>query len=389
MSDTNKPGLSGFDADSLKNLTKAIEGDIAEGKYFGANILIARGGEIALHEQIGHSCAEKTTPITEDSVFTLFSLTKAFTNILTFAAIDRGDFALTTRVSDIIPEFSGGLRERINVKHLLTHSSGLPSVFTPRPGMYLDVFDDMIEAVCQNIHSVKEPGVEITYSPMVHHALMGEMIRRCDSKKRSLREIYEEDLFAPLGMTSTSMGVRKDLKDRHHPPEFNGNAPTNHIGSSDLGPHGAFEEEFAEMPWVGCISDSMGIFRFAEMLRRHGELDGNRIVSPAILAKATQNWTGEVPNELYKQLFLMKDKDPAPGYIGLGFSMRGKEICHHQMGTLNSENAYGNYGAGTTLFWVDPDRDITFVCMTTGVVEESDNVLRFQRLSDLALSAAI
>ena len=61
-----------------------------------------------------------------DSVFSIFSATKAITNVLVFRAIERGQLLLTTKVSEIIKEFSGGIRERITVFDLLTHASGLP-----------------------------------------------------------------------------------------------------------------------------------------------------------------------------------------------------------------------------------------------------------------------
>ena len=68
------------------------------------------------------------------------------TNVLAFRAIELGQFALNTRVSEIIPEFSGGVRETINFFHLLTHTSGLPAVWIPKPGMYIDRLDEIIEA---------------------------------------------------------------------------------------------------------------------------------------------------------------------------------------------------------------------------------------------------
>jgi CubicO group peptidase (beta-lactamase class C family) len=57
-------------------------------------------------------------------------------------------------------------------------------------------------------------------------------------------------------------------------------------------------------------------------------------------------------------------------------------------GTLTSPNTFGTYGAGTTLFWVDPERDITFVCLSAGVMESNANIERFQKFSDIVISAA-
>jgi CubicO group peptidase (beta-lactamase class C family) len=255
--------------------------------------------------------------------------------------------------------------------------------------MCIDRLDDVIAAICENIYPLEPPGVHVRYAPIVHHALMGHALRRIDARKRSYRQIVNEDLLKPLGMKDTAIGVRKDLRKRHLVPEFRGNAPVQHLGHSNLGPNGAFEEEHAEMPWLGVVSTAGDMYRFAEMLRRGGELDGARILSPVILRRSRQNQTGEKPNELYKALALSQNWEPFPAYIGLGFSLRGSSICHHLYGTLTSPETFGNYGFGATLFWVDPELDLTFVALSTGVMDRAPNMERFQRLSDIAVSAAI
>lgn len=375
-------------AERLQYLADVVRQDIADGRYRGASIVVARHGRIGLQEAIGQHSSTDSRPLRKDSVFSLLSVTKAFTNVLVLRAVELGRLALTTKVSAIIPEFSGKPRENITLRHLMTHMSGLPPVFTPAPGMNLDRLDEIVAAICRNVHSAEEPGRRVDYSPMAAHALMGEMLRRSDPKKRSYRAIVEEDLLKPLGLKDTSVGVRSDLRERHVVPEFPPTFRVQHPGSSNLGVNGAFQEEKAEMPWVGMISTALDLHRLAEMLRGRGTLDGVRILGPAVIERATQVHTGEHPNELYRSLALSRGWEPYPAYIGLGFSLRGERICHHQFGTLTSPRTYGNHGAGSTIFWVDPALDMTFVCLTSGVMDEGDNIERFQRLSDIAASAA-
>lgn len=382
-----KSAAGGFSEQGLRRLAAALEEDVAQRRYFGAVVAVARGGRMGLFEAIGHADRDARRPLARDSVFSLFSVTKAFTNALVFQAIEEGRLALTTRVCAVIPEFSGGLRERITFYDLLTHSSGLPSVFVPRPGMYIDRLEEVVAALCAELQSEAPPGERVTYAPMAAHALMGEAVRRLDTRGRRYRQIVQEEIFEPLAMKSSSIGVRRDLKPRHVVPHFLEEMGIQHLGHSDLGPNGAFEEEDAEMPWVGAVSTVPDLFRFAEMLRRGGELEGVRFVSPAILAAATINRTGEKPNELYMQLVGPRGWAPYPAYIGLGFFLRGEAICPHQFGTLASARTFGNTGYGSTIFWVDPKRDVTFVCLTAGVMNEADNIARFQRLSDMALAA--
>ena len=69
----------------------------------------------------------------------------------------------------------------------------------------------------------------------------------------------------------------------------------------------------------------------------------------------THCWTGDKPNELYRKIFEARGWEVLPAYIGLGFTLRGDRMGHALFGTLTSPETFGNHGAGTTLFWVDPE----------------------------------
>ncbi len=381
--------IKGLDADRLQHLRKTIQQDITADKYFGAVVLVAHQGEIALQEAFGWSGADHARKLELDSVFSLFSLTKAFTTVLTLRAIELGQFALTTRVCEVIPEFNGPMRDRITFFHLLTHQSGLPALWIPKPGMFIDRLDEIIAAICQYVRPVDPPGVKCHYSPLFNHALMGEAVRRTDPQQRSYRQILQDEVLTPLGMHDTAIGQRKDLADRHIFPDFRGKPPQEHLSRHNNDPQGAFKDETAEMPWVGGISTVPDLFRFAEMLRRGGTLNGARILSPAMIGLATQNWTGDKPNELYKAVAINNGWEPYPAYIGLGFCLRGELVCPNLFGTLPSPGTYGNYGSGSTLFWVDPETDLTFVYLSAGIMQQAPNIERFQRLSDIAASAVL
>lgn len=380
---------AGLCPERLEHLRQVILNDIKAGRYCGAAIMVSRHGEPGLAEALGTKRSDDPTPLTLDTVISLFSLTKAFTNVLILRAVELGQIALTTRVVEIIPEFAGKPRDAIRIEHLLTHRSGLPPLFTPRPDMPIDRLDVVIDAICQTMHAPEEPGRSVAYSPMAAHALMGEILRRTDPHGRSYRDIVTQDLLEPLGMKDTAIGVRPDLKPRHTIPEFPAHFPATHPSSRVPGPNGAFEDPDAEMPWVGGVSTVGDIWRLAEALRQGGELDGKRILSPRTIDVATISRTGDMANLLYRGMALARGWQPWPAYIGLGFSLRGDEVCHSQFGTLASPRTFGNFGAGSTLFWVDPALDMSFACLTTKMMPEPDNFERFQRLSDIAISSAL
>jgi CubicO group peptidase (beta-lactamase class C family) len=73
----------------------------------------------------------------------------------------------------------------------------------------------------------------------------------------------------------------------------------------------------------------------------------------------------------------------------LGFFLRGEGEFPMPMGLTTSPGTFAGLGAGSTIFWVDPERDLTFVCFTAGLLEEGPSFLRFQRLSDLVVAAVV
>jgi CubicO group peptidase (beta-lactamase class C family) len=379
----------GMDQERLAQLREVIRADIKAGLYHGAVIKVARGGEVALETAIGCADGEQKKPLSLDSVFNIFSVTKAFTNLLVLRAVEQGRFELTTPISKLIPEFTGRGREKILVWHLLSHQAGFPIIFEVVPGWYIDNFAEIARTVIAEVAPVDPPCAKVAYSPLANHVLMAEALLRTDPRQRRYRQIVQEDILDPLGMRDTSVGLRADLRARKVVPDFRGNYPIGHKSRNVEGPNGAFEDEQGEMPWVGIVSTTPDMFRFAEMFRRGGTFNGARLISPAMLDMATRNWTGEMVNELYAARGREEGIDPAPAYLGLGFSLRGTALCHHMFGSLASPRSFGNYGAGTSLFWVDPQRDVTFACLTAGVMGHNANMRRFQRFGDMVLSAAL
>ena len=378
-----------MDQHRLAELQQLIRADIKAGLYHGAVIKVARGGVVALEAAIGAADAAQTQPLAHNSVFNIFSVTKAFTNLLVLRAIEQGRFALTTPISELISEFSGHGREKILVWHLLSHQAGFPIIFEVKPGLYIDQFEEISAAVIAEVKPADEPCAKVSYSPLVNHVLLAEALLRTDPRKRGYRQLVQEEILDPLQMRDTAVGLRADLKARKVVPDFRGNYPIGHKSRNVAGPNGAFEDPQAQMPWVGIVSTTPDLFRFAEMFRRGGSLDGARLISPATIEMAARNWTGDKVNELYAQRGRAEGLTPAPAYIGLGFTLRGTALCHHLFGTLASPGTYGNYGAGTTLFWIDPQRDISFACLSAGVMEHNANTRRFQKYADMVHSAAL
>lgn len=387
------PPTHGLDEAGLKRLVTSIERDVERGLYDGGVAIVAHRGEIALRQPIGYSHRDTGREAKVDDVFHIFSTTKTFTNALVLKAFDHGLLSPTTKVVDLIPEFAGsnpfarGPKEKVSIQHLFTHRGALAPTPWPLPPLEAGNFADTIAAICE-MPLVGEPGEKVYYSPCLSHALLGEIARRTLGNNGSFTQMLRSELLDPLGMHDTSMGLRPDLEERRVPvvprlPAGEFFSPKDITDTADAAWEGA------EMPWVGCISTADDVFTFTEMLRRGGEHNGTRILSPSAIAMATTLQTGPLINERYANIVHRMHWEPWTANIGLGFMMRGYGMHQTFFGLTSSPRTFGGYGAGSSQFWIDPERDLTFVFLSAGVLGERDNLERFQRLSDLTVSAVV
>ena len=378
---------AGLNVDQLHRLSAAIHRDVEADLYDGAVVIVARHGVIGLYEAVGFANRAVNRLMRIDDVFNILSVSKAFTDVIILSLIERGELALTTRVGDIILGLNAKAKETVTVFSLLTHTAGSPPILFPVETGLMGNLDAVIKAICP-LELIAVPGKSVSYSPLWGHALLGEIIRRLDGNKRALRDIFRDELFGPLKMKDTAMGRRKDLNSRiipivAHDPSF-GN-----MSAKEVEEHNQFITEDAEIPWMGCVSTAYDLFRFAEMLRRGGELDGVRILSPASVIQATTIQTGTLANEYFALVMEEHGIRPPPANIGLDFQIRGEGIGPNSMGNLTSPGTYGKFGLGGTGFWVDPERDVSFVFLRSGLLEHLNDTAQYQRISDMAMAAVI
>ncbi len=392
--DATMRAVEGMDEHFLQVLDATIREDIDRGDYLGANLIVARRGEVALRGTYGLGDQSTGRPTGADDVYRILSMSKGFTNALVLRAVSEGKLMLSTRVVDLIPEFMGtdpfraARKDRINLVHLLTHRAGMPA--TPDPGLGqpdFAVLADVIQAL-GSVDVVNEPGESLNYSAAINHALLGEMARRAYGAA-SFRDLIEEKVFAPIGMRDTRFGMPERLRDRANPLKVVA-ANEGWLEPKDIE---CFNEVLdlphAELPWVGAVSTIDDVFRFTEMLRNGGRTaSGQNIISEAVLDQATRNQTGEMVNDLYGVIATERKWDVPPGNMGLGYALAGEGVHARFFGPFVSPRTFGSYGAGSSLFWVDPVSQVSFSFLSTGVMDEGDNVARFQKLSTIAASAA-
>ena len=373
----------------MSRLQKAIERDVERKLYDGAVTIVAVGGKVVFEQATGFADRGAAKPMRLDSVFPVFSISKALNAVLVLQRVERGEASLNTFVSEIIPAFAARGKQRVTIGQLLSHSGGLPASFPAVPADKIGDLDAVTVAVC-DVGLEAVPGEEVSYSPIMAHAILGQVVRQLDGGKRKLRDIAREELLEPLGMGDTALGAlgAKALAARavmlrvsdESPGMFDASALVG-LGQAILNP--ALD---IEIPAGGFVSTAADVFRFAEAMRLDGALNGKRVLSKPMVELATSNHTGARPNDLWTYARELKGWPLFPANLGLGFFLRGEGLHPTYSGHLSTPGTYGAMGAGTTNFWVDPARGMTMVCLTTGFLEEANSALRFQRLSDVAIA---
>lgn len=384
---SDRAGTHGFDPQRLAHLGTAIRADIAAERYDGCEVVVGRGGMVAYHEAFGFADRAAGRAIERDQVFVTMSIGKQFTVALVLNRIERGELAFTTRVAELIPEFAQRGKANVTVAHLLTHTSGLPAMLPPMPPELVGDLEAVVQAVCACPVEFL-PGSRVTYAVLVAHAILAELVRRLDGGRRPYRQILHDDLFAPLGMRNTALGGPEALKARMAPVVARDRRP----GLFDpmfLEGMGAFLGPDTEIPAGGYLSTAADVHRFAAMLRGGGVLDGVRVLSPATVELVQRNRTGAMTNTLWDYAIADRGWALFPANLGLGFFLRGDGIHPTPFGTLATPRTFGGFGAGSTTFWIDPERDLTYAFLSCGLMEDSYSLERHQRLSDIVHAAAL
>jgi CubicO group peptidase (beta-lactamase class C family) len=373
----------------MSRLHQAIERDVERKLYDGAVTIVSVGGKVVFEHAVGFADRIAGTPMRPDSVFPIFSISKSFNAVLVLQRVERGEASLNTPVCEIIPEFAARGKQRITIGQLLCHTGGLPASFPAVPADKIGDLDAVVTAVC-DVGLEAVPGEEVSYSPIMAHAVLGQCVRRLEGGKRKLRDIAREELLEPLGMADTALGAlgAKALAARAVMPRVSDESPGMFDASALVGLGLAIINPALdiEIPAGGFVSTAADVFRFAEAMRQGGAGNGKRVLSAPMVALATSNHTGARPNDLWTYARELKGWPLFPANLGLGFFLRGEGLYPTYFGHLSTPGTFGAMGAGTTNYWVDPVRNMTMVCLTTGFLEEANSALRFQRLSDVAIA---
>jgi CubicO group peptidase (beta-lactamase class C family) len=289
------------------------------------------------------------------------SITKPMTVAGVMILVDRGQLSLSDPVRKHIPEFTGGDRDMVTLKHLLTHTSGLPDQLEENVALRKRhaPLKEFVAATCRTPLLFK-PGTQVKYQSM-GLLLAAEIAERVT--RRQFRDFLRDELFGPAGMTKTSLGLggRKISETMISQVE---SAPGLYGGGSsvqDWNWNSAYWRDLGA-PWGGAHSTAPDV---ARMLRMFLQPDG-RVLKRETAASMVANQTAGL-NEPWGIGWMLK-----PGTFGRHCSRR----------------AFGHYGATGTVAWADPETQLLCVLLTTKPADVSRSHL-LGPVSDRVSASAI
>ena len=354
-----------LDAARFAPIDGAIGGVIAERRMPGAVFHLERAG-MAYQKAYGkYSYEDGAAAVTPSTVFDAASLTKIVATAPSVMLLaEDGKVDLDAPLVRYLPECAGQGRDPITVRHLLTHTSGLPAGIPATPAWH--GLPRALELACTRTPT-DTPGTAFRYSD-VNFILLGELVRRVSGQP--LDRFARERIFAPLGMRDTGFVPLSTLERARI-------APTQRLAAEGQRLlQGEVHDPTARR--MDGVSGSAGMFttahdlaRYARMLLAGGALDGVRVLSRDSVRLMTTVQSGP---DIVAQRGMGMD-------IGSPFA--------RPRGTLFPVGSYGHTGFTGCILWIDPNSGTFYVLLSNRVYpDDQNNILDlYGRLGTLAAEA--
>ena len=261
----------------------------------GARFSVCIKGEPVIDLMAGFSDLAKTTPVGPETLFPVFSSTKAVAALMMARAVDAGRIRYDQPVADLWPEFGQAGKGAITVAQLLSHQAGLPGFDEPTdPALWYDR-----EAVLARLAAqapMWEPGSASGYHPITIGYLAGEVFRVLDGRTMgtALREYFAEpfDLDLWIGLPEDQHERVAQLRKPSAPPDLGTIDAVKKAAFLDRGSapggRGSTEWRKMEIPSANMHARADALARIMGVLAGGGKLDGKAILSPDTLAEATR-----------------------------------------------------------------------------------------------------
>lgn len=342
---TALPAQLGMSPEALEGAGQLLASAIAAGQLSAASLVVARQGALVFAQGYGHLRPEAGAPaVAADSVFLLASITKPVTACALMRLVERGLVSLEDPVQQYLPEFQGGERPQVKVRHLLSHTSGLPDML-PENIALRQAHAPLSGFVAAALRTplLYKPGKDFSYQSM-GTLLAGEIVERVSGER--LRDFEQAELFAPLGMARSALGLGS-----FKIPEtvWCGTAMQESADNQRFGANSLYWRDMGH-PWGGMHSTGPDLAVLLQTFLNGGGYEGRRLFSPATVRAMTTNQNPGLQ---------------APW--GLGWGLRDSRVWSY-FGELCSPATFGHIGATGTAAWADPEQELICVVLTNQMV---------------------
>ena len=366
-----KPASLNLDERALDRLQELITRHIADGRYPGAQIAIARRGQLALAASFGEARTEpRREPAREDTLWLLYSNTKVVTACAVWLLAERGLLSFTDTVAAHLPGFEKHGKGELTILQLLTHQGGFPDATVPEAA-WTD--HDLLRRTVCDFTLQWTPGSRITYHGATAHWVAGALIEAVT--KTDYRDFIRTQITEPLGLANE---LFVGLPDAHHARAVDMHEPASDGGRQGLRAENntaAFRR--AGVPGGGGYATAGAMAAFYQMLAQGGTLNGVRLLSPRLVQYVTRNFTEE-RIDTYMGM---------PMHRGLGPHSRGTTPNIRGLGALAHPGTFGHGGVGSSYCWADPESGVSFAYLTNSRVPDPWHSERLDRICNLAHSA--
>ncbi len=378
-----KPELIGLSPSRLQKMSDAFKREIDKGTMPGATVMVARRGQIGWFEALGRQSPAASAPMTRDTLFRIYSMTKPVVSVGIMMLLEEGHFLLNDPVAKFIPEFANQkvgvenngrldlvpLQRPMTVQDLLRHTSGITydhtgnglvqQLYKQAPLRSRKITSAEHATMVAGLPLKCQPGAEWNYSRSTD--ILGRVIEVIAGKP--LGAYLTERILAPLQMTETGFYTAGEnagrLAQAFPADPWTGEA----VELFDM-----LEKPVMESGGGGLVSTTMDYARFSQMLLNGGVLDGTRIIGRKTLELMASDHLG--PHVKIEGGLV----PPGHGF-GLGFAVRMQPGIAPFPGSLGQFYWSGRAG---TYFWIDPKEELfaVFMMQGPGQREYTRNLLR-------------
>jgi CubicO group peptidase (beta-lactamase class C family) len=378
---------SEIDSAAVERIWQAARHWYQAGLQPAIQVCIRQRGRVVLNRAIGHGWGNAPTdppdvekiPVTTDTPFCVYSAAKGITATVVHMLVERGVFSLDDRVCEYIPSYTSHGKHRTTIRHVLTHSAGVPFPTGPRPDVKRADDHEYAQEKLGELRPFYRPGLVHMYHALTWGPLMREIIYAATGKE--IREILAAEILDPLGFRWTNFGVAKKDVPLVAPSHATGRPLPPVVAQIFRKAIGGTVHEIIPytntprflttiIPSSNTVSTADEMSRFAEIWRRGGELDGVRVMSPETVRGAVKECRRLRPDFA---IGLM------PARWGTGFILGTNRFGPFGR---NAPAAFGHLGLVNIGVWADPARGLAAGVVSSGKPGRDPEARRYTALMD-------